>query len=155
MEPTHVTWHCSALGWGTLEGIRRHHTKPRAKRGRGWSDIGYHFVITNGRPGLLQDGVDRSAAAAENGKLWAGRPLTRAGAGVRGHNRNNIQMCLIGRPGEFTTPQLVTAFQATAELCRQHGIAIDNVKGHYEYNPSKSCPGLDMHLVRAALRLMV
>ena len=38
-----VIVHVSDSAWGDVEAIRRWHIQ------RGWSDIGYHYVITNGR----------------------------------------------------------------------------------------------------------
>lgn len=82
---THIVIHCSAtranIGAGlTLPGedigaeeIRRWHV-----RDRGYSDIGYHYVIR--RDGLVEKG----------------RSLERAGAHVKGRNSNSIGICLVG-----------------------------------------------------------
>lgn len=45
---------------------------------RGWSDIGYHYIIKR------------------DGKLERGRPIDIAGAHARGHNIDSIAVCLIG-----------------------------------------------------------
>lgn len=57
----------------TVESIRRHHTAVR-----GWSDVGYHYLI---------DGV---------GTIRLGRPEWRQGAHVRGHNGDSIGVVVIG-----------------------------------------------------------
>jgi hypothetical protein len=50
----------------------------RLHRGRGWSDIGYHFVI------------------APSGRIFAGRPTDALGAHAVGHNRGAIGVALAG-----------------------------------------------------------
>jgi len=45
---------------------------------RGWSSIGYHYVIRR------------------SGKLERGRDIGRAGAHARGYNKDSIGICLIG-----------------------------------------------------------
>lgn len=47
-------------------------------QGRGWSDIGYHFVVRR------------------NGIIEIGRPIGNIGAHTRGHNRNSIGVCWVG-----------------------------------------------------------
>ena len=71
-----LIFHCSA----TIEGqnisaatIKRWHVKDR-----GWSDIGYHYVI----------GLD--------GKIEAGRPVNKQGAHCKGENKTSIGICYIG-----------------------------------------------------------
>ena len=56
----------------TFEDVKRWHLE------RGFSDIGYHWVI------------DR------NGELWKGRPESKIGAHCKGHNRDSIGICVIG-----------------------------------------------------------
>jgi N-acetylmuramoyl-L-alanine amidase len=71
-----IVVHCSAttpsMNWG-VDDIRLLH-----KRVNGWSDVGYHYVIKR------------------DGQLQFGRSLEKAGAHVRGHNRNSIGICLVG-----------------------------------------------------------
>ena len=68
--------HCSATPEGRnikMETIKSWHVK-----GRGWSDIGYHFVIEL------------------DGTLKVGRHMEKMGAGVKGQNNNSIHVCYIG-----------------------------------------------------------
>jgi len=149
--PQRVTIHCTGLSWGTLEGIRRFHVSER-----GWNDIGYHYVITNGHGGRQHnDGIDRSKEAAIDGKLWTGRPIAIRGAHVRGYNAGNIGIALVGLPGAFTRAQLVTLVRHCASLCRRFELTPDDVKGHYEYDTNRACPGLQMDLVRAAVEALL
>ncbi len=70
-----IILHCSATEKGEefdVSDIRRWHVH------RGWSDVGYHYII-------LLDGA-----------VQVGRPLERQGAHVKGRNRNSIGICYIG-----------------------------------------------------------
>ena len=71
-----IILHCSATRDGqdiSTETIRGWHVNER-----GWSDIGYHFVV------LLDGTVDKA------------RPVERQGAHVRGKNKGSIGVCYIG-----------------------------------------------------------
>lgn len=147
MRPRRITIHCTALSYGTLEGIRRYHTVEL-----GWRDIGYHFVCTNGDPGRQRmDGVDRRPFFGRDGRVWEGRPLNQEGAGVFGHNADNIHYVLVGRPGIFSTTQLVETIKYVAGLCEEYEIPPAQVRGHNEFDRARSCPGLHMPLFRSAL----
>ncbi len=78
----YIVVHSSASPEGredTVEDVRRWHAARRFK------DIGYHFIIE-------LDGI-----------CFDGRPLSQAGAHVRGHNPNTIGICYIG--GTDNTPE--------------------------------------------------
>jgi len=45
---------------------------------RGWSDIGYHYVIRR------------------DGRIELGRPIEQVGAHVKGHNSDSIGVCMVG-----------------------------------------------------------
>ena len=68
----HCTYSPPSMDIGAKE-IRKWHVEER-----GWTDIGYHYVITRG-------------GAIENG-----RPLERPGAHVKGHNSNSIGIAWVG-----------------------------------------------------------
>lgn len=150
MTPTRITLHCSGVPFGTLEGVRRFHVQER-----GWDDIGYHFLITNGDPGRQRhDGVDRSPEKAGDGLSWAGRPLGIQGAHVRGHNEGNVGVCMVGHPGRFTEKQYRRALSLISGVCLEYDIPPEQVFGHNELDPLRTCPGVDMTLFRAALRMV-
>lgn len=94
--------------------------------------IGYHYVVR--RSGLVE----------------IGRPIAEAGAHAKGHNSNSIGICWVGRklPSIKQKDQL---FKLIKGCMITYGIQIDNVVGHYELDPNKTCPNLDMNLVRAEL----
>ena len=67
--------HCTATPEGrieTVESVRNMH------KARGFSDIGYHYLI-----GL-------------NGERWEGRNVNLIGAHCEGHNSNSIGVCYVG-----------------------------------------------------------
>ncbi len=111
---------CSAL-------IRQWH------KARGWSDIGYHWVITR------------------KGKLEQGRPMEYAGAHVKGHNTNNIGICLVGGVNEHGEPKNTFTFQqwhtlkvTITLLSEVYGIPSSNIYGHRDLNPHTACPSFDV-----------
>ncbi len=65
-------WHTDAPKWVVRSG------KKTNIGGRGWSDIGYHYVIK--RDGTIQPGRKQNAV----------------GAHVENHNANSIGICLVG-----------------------------------------------------------
>jgi ribonuclease HI len=95
---------------------------------RGWSDIGYHYLI------------DRDGTVAE------GRPLDRNGAHVRGHNSGTIGIALFGGHGgsendvflDNFTPEQEAALRGLIErLETQFGTL--KLSGHNQY-AAKACP---------------
>ena len=138
-----ITVHCAAtppsLDVG-VEWLRAEHLK------RGWSDVGYHFVIKR------------------DGTLEPGRPLSRMGAHVYGHNQNNMGVCLIGGVDEdgkpennFTEAQFEALRVFISDQCGIHGIPLNQIKGHRDWSPDlnadgkispnefvKACPSFDV-----------
>lgn len=108
--------------------IRRWHVEER-----GWSDIGYHYLID--RPGTLA----------------VGRPLDRVGAHVAGHNIGTIGICLLGGAGSAATDQFSDNYTPEQEAALRQLIAelkakypsIKKVSGHNEY-AAKACPGFNV-----------
>ena len=91
---------------------------------RGWSGIGYHYVID------------------EHGDIENGRPEYWVGAHVGGHNTHSIGICLIGVK-TFTNEQWVALRALVLDLKRRHtGIEIC---GHNELDThGKTCPNFDV-----------
>lgn len=90
---------------------------------RGWSGIGYHYVIT------------------EDGRRQTGRPHYWAGSHVRGHNKNSLGICLLG-VDEFTEAQMMELTQLLRELKRVYPEA--EILGHRDLDPRKTCPNFDV-----------
>ena len=111
-----------------VDEIRRWHTDPPPK-GRGWSDIGYHYVI-------LRDGT-----------VMTGRPLSVVGAHVKGHNTSTVGVSLLGGHGgsakdkfedHFTPAQKFALLKLIDGLKAQYS-TITKVTGHNQY-AAKACP---------------
>ena len=120
--------HCSATKEGrdiSAETIRSWHMK-----GRGWRDIGYHFVIEL------------------DGSLKEGRPLHKVGAHTKGENANSIGICYVGGVDSDNKAkdtrrkdQKSTMKKIIEGLEEQFPEA--TVHGHNEFS-SKSCPCFDV-----------
>lgn len=148
-----IVVHCSASSWGSASEIRRWHTDP-PPRGRGWRDIGYHYVVCNGR---------RTArgtySEADDGLVELGRDLDgdgnvgeERGAHTLEVNASTLGLCLIGNAqGDFTEPQLAAAVALVAALCVRFKLGAAQVKGHNEYpsGRNKACPVIPMDRFRA------
>lgn len=138
---TNISIHTSDSSFGDATVIRAWHVE-----GNKWADIGYHFVIKNGqiRPNIYLETLD--------GQIDVGTPLDVIPRAVRGHNRNQIAVCLIGKNGRYTMKQLESAIRLVAELTDRFSIPVSKVLGHKEYpNVAKSCPNLDMNRFRDAV----
>lgn len=99
---------------------------------KGWSDIGYHFVITRA------------------GDLEAGRPLDQVGAHVQGFNGSSVGVCMVGgldelgrsfqnAPTQFTPAQWSTAKILVAFLRKLYPNA--RITGHRDLSPDKNMDG--------------
>ena len=101
------------------------------QNGRGWNDIGYHFL------------VDRA------GNIYQGRPETVIGAHVGGANTGNIGVCLLGcyHPPEASCFQTITpeSRQSIVELFSwvsdTYGQSPTVLLGHRDYFGTTACPG--------------
>jgi len=146
-EIKEIVIHISASKFGNAERIREWHVN-----GNGWRDIGYHYVINNGY--VFKD--DEYEERVADGFIEKGRPDAVAGAHVKGHNRFTIGICLVGSNGKYTTRQIDALFALLKGLMIQYDLKPENVKGHYEYDTAngKTCPDLDMDLLRQKLKLM-
>ncbi len=99
---------------------------------RGFSDIGYHFVIRR------------------NGNIETGRPLDIPGAHVRGYNYTSWGICLVGGMTEhgtndcnFTKKQYVTLDIILSELLDKAPTAI--AQGHRDFKGvTKTCPNFNV-----------
>lgn len=126
-----VVIHCTATRpdwWKTRSSnqkvaeVKRWHVEER-----GWSDIGYHFLI------------DR------NGTVVSGRPIERTGAHVKGRNKGTVGIALFGGYGGAATDLFEDHFtpeQKASLLSLIREIDPDGrmrVTGHNEH-ANKGCP---------------
>jgi len=136
-----VVLHCSASAFGNAALITKWHVLPKPQ-GRGWSAIGYHYVILNG---YLDSGLRN---AYFDGHLETGRALNSDnmiqseewGAHASGYN-NYVGICLIGKSGQFTDKQKHTVAALVHRLKDQFGTV--EVLQHSDLDPKKPyCAGL-------------
>lgn len=124
---TEIIVHCTATPRGRAFTVREIDACHRA---RGFSGIGYHYVV----------GLD--------GTVAPGRDLGHSGAHCLGHNAHSIGVCYVGglekdakTPADTRTPaQRVALRELVARLCRMFPGA--TVHGHREF-AAKACPCFD------------
>lgn len=132
--------HCSASEFGDAAAIDRWHKE------RGWEGIGYHFVILNGVR------VSRAPYnAKDDGLIEFGRSEATIGAHCKGQNKESLGICIIGEK-TFTPDQIMALYRLLRKLLSQYCLQPKDVWGHYEFEPHKTCPNLDMGTVRSRLQ---
>jgi N-acetyl-anhydromuramyl-L-alanine amidase AmpD len=126
----------SPLRSTTSESVRGWH------RDRGYSDVGYHFLIE------------------ANGAVALGRPLWVVGSHDQGENSTSLGVCVLGdwrptkdgkRPGPEQWAALV---RLCADLLDQLDLPTTALFGHRENEPATTpteCPGFDPAELRAAV----
>lgn len=125
-EINKIIVHCSATPENrdvSVETIRKWHVEER-----GWSDIGYHFVITL------------------DGTIKEGRPVARQGAHTRGYNKGSIGICYIGgvdidlkAKDTRNEAQKESLVNLICDLKDKYG---GTVYGHNDFS-SKECPSFN------------
>lgn len=121
---TRPEWRAGQRTSTKVREVKRWHVKDR-----GWSDIGYHYLI------------DR------DGTVAAGRPVERSGAHTRGRNHNSVGVALFGGHGGTShdrfvanfTPEQDKALRKLIADLRAKYPAIMVVSGHNAY-AAKACP---------------
>lgn len=119
--------HCTATREGqeiSVQQIRDWHVK-----GRGWSDIGYHYIID----------ID--------GNVHEGRPVTRQGAHVKGYNKKSIGIVYVGGVDKNMTPKDTRTDAQKAELetllCKLKEFYPNaEIKGHRDFSPDRNNNGI-------------
>jgi N-acetylmuramoyl-L-alanine amidase len=102
-------------------------------RARGWSGIGYHYVVRR------------------NGEIEKGRPDIKVGAHARGANTESIGIVWVGT--NTPSPEQESALISLVHyLMGKYNIKNENVLGHREaVVTDKTCPNLNMDRFRAEL----
>ena len=123
-----IILHCTATPENrmtTVADIKRYHTAAPPK-GRGWKDIGYHYIIYL------------------DGSVHVGRPLAEAGAHTLNHNTDSIGIVYVGgideagNPKDTRTPQQKQALRNLVTALK-HVYPSATVHGHNEF-AAKACP---------------
>lgn len=122
----------------------------RFHKTKGWSGIGYHFVVR------------------KDGTVEKGRPINKIGAHAEGINSLSIGICFSGNGdiSDFTEAQYRSGLALCLELMDKYQIPVNKVIGHRElntligdgklnpqYRVNKTCPGtrVNMHRFRTLL----
>lgn len=124
-----IIFHCTATPEGkdfTVADIRAWHKQ------RGWSDIGYHYVVYR------------------DGRVMEGRPVGQVGAHVSGHNAGTIGVAYVGgvsADGKAAKDTRTPAQRSSLLWLRDQLMArhkgIRKVTGHNQY-AAKACPSFDV-----------
>jgi len=133
-----IVVHHTRGDYDSIDKIKEFHTKVR-----GWKDIGYHWVIGDGK-GLI------------DGKLYKGRSEKFIGAHVKGFNQNSIGIVLVGNFDKAppSKKQIETLIKFLKAKMKKYKISSGNILGHNETkDATKTCPGrfIDMNWIRSKL----
>lgn len=111
-----------------IEQIRQSHVV-----GRGWADLGYHYVID------------------PSGRIWEGRSIRFQGAHVKDQNENNLGILVMGNFDQQspTSAALSSLDGFLASQMQQYRISLGNVRTHQE-RARTACPGrnLQQYMIR-------
>ena len=141
-----IVVHCSATDethQDSIEAVRELHISNTSKKfkwgpydtfGKGFSDIGYHYLIT------------------KDGTVHTGRPLGIAGAHVRGYNSRSIGICLSGRDG-FTPEQFRSLERLCRELVSKFNLTKLDILAHHDLDKGKTCPNFKVSELVATWKL--
>ncbi|WP_299198193.1 MULTISPECIES: N-acetylmuramoyl-L-alanine amidase [Pseudomonadota] len=118
--------------------IRKWHTDPKPQ-GRGWSDIGYAYVIVRSGKTELGRDLDDDGFVEDD-----------IGAHAFGWNTNSIGICLVGGVAEdgktpeanFTESQMAALGALVVSLKQRYPNA--RVMGHRDTGANKACPSFDV-----------
>lgn len=135
--------HCSDSNWGNAATINQWHLE------RGFDKIGYHYVILNAYP-EYRNIKEREPRLVSDGLIEYGRSISEIGAHCVGQNEDSIGICLIGE-NIFSSVQIEALISITHKLMQEYKLKIKDVYGHYEFNPIKSCPNINMDWLRIKL----
>lgn len=123
------------------DGIRRYHIEHN-----GWRDVGYHYGVERVRDGYV---IQKGREEWDTGAHTVEQSMNRLAFGV----------CCVGKYDEKEPPpgMYEKTAELCADLCKRHGIPVQNIRPHREFainkwtgKPYKSCPGwaFDMDKLR-------
>lgn len=127
------------VSWGAIE---RYHVETN-----GWEDIGYHYGVE-----LVQ------------GNFYAllGRAEERRAAACPQQNMNSLALhiCIVGNFDIIKPPREAmecAARRVIIPAMKRYLISYDNIVGHRDFNPAKSCPGrlFNMDELKNVIRGMI
>ena len=123
------------------------------QEGRGWSDIGYQFVMD-------QSGRMYQGRPFLDGETLGSVPELAMGAHVGGANTGNIGICALGcyhpPEGEFcedvlSEPARDSVAVMFAFLSESYGVSLEDIRGHRDF-AATACPGNNNYVLLDDLR---
>ena len=116
-----IVHHSASPRHFTVEDVREWHLA------KGWSDIGYHWVIE------------------EDGSIQLGRNAGRIGAHCRKHNATSVGVCVMGNNCEPGQEWLPVQVEGLKELIYSVSLVIPGIAtmGHGQL-AATACPGVDL-----------
>ncbi len=139
----YIVVHHSATTGGGAASFARYHMWVR-----GWSSLGYHFVIGNG--------TQTADGQIEVGLRWL-RQQAGKHAAVLEYNEHGIGICLVGdfRTQRPTELQMRSLEALVLHLMARYGIPLDGVLGHREVpGAATECPGPNFPMAEFRRRLL-
>lgn len=142
MEMKYLVIHCTATPEGrevSGEEIRRWHTAPVSKGGRGWKQVGYTDLFH--LDGSVERLVDNNEDA--NVDSWE---MTN---GAAGYNSVSRHVVYVGgcdkamKPKDTRTPEQREALKRYVVDFHERFPHI-RIVGHHDLNPGKACPSFDV-----------
>ncbi len=126
-ELKRIILHCTATREGEQLDVSQ---IDKSHRDRGWSEIGYHYV-------LYADGT-----------IATGRDIRKKGAHVKGHNHDSVGVAYVGGLDNNLVPQdTMTMQQEMAFLHLVNSLRVVfgdlSVHGHNEFS-NKACPSFEV-----------
>jgi len=150
-----IILHCSDSEWGTMFEIKKWHTDPLPK-GRGWSHIGYHYVVCNSFP-TYNSWKDKQPDLNNMGLIQISLDEKIAGIHCVGDNWDSIGICMIGVK-DFSDDVIQSTRKLIKNLLNKYNLTPKDVWGHYErqsgIKQGKTCPNIDMNEFRLTLKVM-
>ena len=127
---TMIIIHCSATREGQdikAKTIKQWHLQ------RGFSDIGYHYIIDL------------------DGTIEKGREEDLVGAHCKGHNATSIGICYVGgcdknmKPKDTrTSEQKRSMLSLVRKLVNKYKIPVTQIWAHHDFDKHKACPSFDV-----------
>jgi len=142
----YIVIHHSESTGGSTDFIRYLHVDRN-----GWSDIGYHYIITNGRK-------NGNWKAGEDGEIHIGRDIKYMGAQARGHNHESVGICLIGSFKEEipTGRQMGALIDLCSRLCYDYELPVAAILGHKDMPKCNTdCPEYNLYRALPYIRRVV
>jgi len=115
-----------------------------------WSDIGYHYLITNGKK-------NGEWKAGKDGEIQEGRPVEKMGAHARGSNKGSIGVSLIGTfmKTEPTPLQIASLIRLVTELCQKYNLnPLEDILAHRDVGKT-DCPGDNLYKLLPIIKTVI